>query len=94
MFPGSQPDHGGKEGRSYPPQLLQVLERAHVQRLKELNLNNTELEYVPEYIGNLTTLTSLNLSGAQIIKALLILLLLDCRKYSPSLKADFKCITV
>jgi Leucine-rich repeat (LRR) protein len=62
---------------------MQTLERAKDRGLEELKLTNMDLEYLPEYIGNLTSLTSLDISGAQITKASLILLLSDYRKSSP-----------
>ncbi|KAG0588226.1 hypothetical protein KC19_2G226900 [Ceratodon purpureus] len=66
---GSQPGHDDNSARHYPTQLLQLLERAKEDGQKELSLSKMDLEYVPEYIGNLTQLTSLDLSANQ-LKAL------------------------
>jgi hypothetical protein len=57
-------DKDGMEGiRSFSPQLLETLEHAADQKLESLNLSSKGISWLPESIGLLTNLTSLDLSG-------------------------------
>ena len=94
MCPGPQPDDDDNAVSLYSPRLLQAIERARINNLEELNLSNMDLEVIPELIGNLTNLTSLNLSGAQIITDFLILQLSDYTESTGNLTAHFKFIVI
>lgn len=55
----------GPEGiQGYSPQLMKILERAAVKKLETLSLSSKELTWLPESIGLLTNLTSLDISGS------------------------------
>ncbi len=57
-------DEDGVEGvRSFSPQLLETLEQAAAQKLESLNLSSKVISWLPESIGLVTNLTSLDLSG-------------------------------
>lgn len=64
-YPGSQPDQdNGEDGaKHYSPKVLSAINNAKIHSLKELKLNDMGVEWIPELIGNLTHLTSLDLSG-------------------------------
>lgn len=72
MIPGSQPDQdNGEDGaKHYSPKVLSAINNAKIHSLKELKLNDMGVEWIPELIGNLTHLTSLDLSGTLIIEFL------------------------
>jgi hypothetical protein len=57
-------DKDGTEGiHSFSPQLLETLEQLADQKLESLNLSSKGLSWLPESVGLLTNLTSLDLSG-------------------------------
>jgi hypothetical protein len=59
-------DEDGVEGvRSFSPQLLETLEQAAAQKLESLNLSSKVISWLPESIGLVTNLTSLDLSGVR-----------------------------
>jgi len=70
VIPGAQPDHEDNQdgARRYSPKVLNAIEKAKNRRLTELQLKNMEIEWIPELIGELTNLTSLDLSGTQIVR--------------------------
>lgn len=70
MISGSQLDHDDDQDgvKRYSPQVLKAIEKAKKQGLTELKLTKMDLEWIPELIGTLTNLTSLDLSGTQIVK--------------------------
>jgi hypothetical protein len=75
-------DEDGVEGvHSFSPQLLETLEQAAAQKLESLNLSSKVISWLPESIGLVTNLTSLDLSGNDATKH-------ECQNLCPSGRND------